>query len=148
MEDVLEVYTRPHGPSRPHVCLDETSKQMIRETRTPISAAPGWPARHDYEYERNGIANLFMVFTPLEDWRWVKVTDHHAAVDFAHVVRELSDVRFLDAEKIVFVQDNLSTHKAASLYIAFPAPGARRLVERFEWDFTPQARQLARHGGV
>ena len=137
MEDVLEVYQRPHDPQRPLVCLDETSKQLIIETRAPIPAKPGQPARHDYEYERNGVANLFMVFAPLEGWRHVKVTDRHTAIDYAHVLRDLSDTHFPDAAKIVLLQDNLNTHKPASLYEAFPAPEARRLVERFEWHYTP-----------
>jgi DDE superfamily endonuclease len=138
MEDVLEVYQRPRDPKHPLVCLDETSKQLIAETRAPIPARPGRPARHDYEYERNGVANLFMMFAPLEGWRRVKVTDRRAAVDYAHVLKELSDVHFLNAEKIVLVQDNLSTHTVASLYEAFPAAQARRLVERFEWHYTPK----------
>ena len=120
------------------VCVDETSKQLIAETRVPITAKPGRPARHDYEYERNGTANLFMMFAPLEGSRHVKVTDRHAAVDYAQVLKELSDTHFPKAEKIVLVQDNLSTHKPASLYEAFPAPEARRLVERFEWHYTPK----------
>ena len=138
MEDVLEVYQRPHDPQRPLVCLDETSKQLIVETRAPIPAKPGRKARHDYEYERNGVANLFMVFAPLEGWRHVKVTDRHTAIDYAHMLRDLSDVHFPDAAKIVLVQDNLNTHKPASLYEAFPAAEARRLVERFEWHYTPK----------
>ncbi|HEY6290064.1 MAG TPA: IS630 family transposase [Terriglobia bacterium] len=138
MEDVLEVYQRPHDPQRPLVCLDETSKQLIIDTRAPIPAKPGQPARHDYEYERNGVANLFMVFAPLEGWRHVKVTDRHTAIDYAHVLRDLSDTHFPDAAKIVLVQDNLNIHKPASLYEAFPASEARRLVERFEWHYTPK----------
>ncbi|MBB4201121.1 hypothetical protein GGD83_004959 [Rhodoblastus sphagnicola] len=138
MEDVLDVYQRPHDPKRPLVCFDETSKQMIKETRTPIPPAPGRKARHDYEYERNGVANLFMMFAPLEGWRHVKVTDRHAAVDYAHALKDLSDVHFPDATKIVLVQDNLSTHTPASLYAAFAAAEARRLVERFEWHYTPK----------
>jgi hypothetical protein len=138
MEDVLEVYQRPCDPKRPLVCLDETSKQLIAETRAPIPARPGRQARYDYEYERNGVANLFMMFAPLEGWRRVKVTDRRAAVDYAHVLEELSDVHFPSAEKIVLVQDNLSTHTSASLYEAFPAAQARRLVERFEWHYTPK----------
>jgi hypothetical protein len=138
MEDVLEVYQRPHDPRRPVVCLDETSKQLITQTRAPVPAAPGRKARHDYEYERNGVANLFMMFAPLEGWRRVKVTDRRAAVDFAHALKELSDNDFPGAEKIVLVQDNLSTHTPASLYAAFPAAEARRLVERFEWRYTPK----------
>jgi hypothetical protein len=138
MEDVLEVYHRPHDPTHPVVCLDESSKQLVAETRQPIPAKPGSPARYDYEYERNGTANLFMMFAPLEGWREVKVTDQHTAVDYAQVLQELSDTHFPEAAKIVLVQDNLNTHKPASLYEAFPAPEARRLVERFEWHYTPK----------
>ena len=138
MEDVLEVYQRPHDPTRPVVCLDETSKQLIKETRMPVAAKPGQPARTDYEYERNGTANLFMMFAPLEGWRQVQVTDRHAAIDYAHILKELSDAHFPGAAKIVLVQDNLSTHKPASLYEAFPPGEARRLVERFEWHYTPK----------
>jgi hypothetical protein len=138
MEDILEVYHRPRDPERPLVCLDETSKQMIVETRKPIPAKPGAPKREDHEYERNGVANLFMMFAPIEGWRHVEVTDRHAAVDYAQVLKDLSDVHFPDAAKIVLVQDNLSTHTPASLYAAFPAPEARRLVERFEWHYTPK----------
>lgn len=138
LPDVLEVYHRPRDPTCPAVCLDETSKQLIKETRVPIPAKPGRPARHNYEYERNGTANLFMLFAPLEGWRHVEVTDRHAAVDYARVLKDLSDTHFPDASKIVLVQDNLSTHKPASLYEAFPAAQARRLVERFEWHYTPK----------
>jgi hypothetical protein len=138
MEDVLAVYQRPHDPDRPVVCLDETTKQLIKETRVPVSAKPGQPARHDYEYERNCTANLFMLFAPLEGWRHVEVTDRHAALDYAQILKDLSDRHFPHASKIVLVQDNLSTHKPASLYEAFPAAEARRLVERFEWHYTPK----------
>jgi uncharacterized small protein (DUF1192 family) len=138
MEDVIEVYHRPRDPDRPVVCLDETSKQLIAETRLPIPAKPGQQRRIDYEYARNGTANLFMMFAPLEGWRQVKVTDRHAVIDYAQVLKELSDTHFPQANKIVLVQDNLSTHKPASLYEAFPAEEARRLVERFEWHYTPK----------
>jgi len=138
MEDVLEVYHRPHDPEYPVVCVDETSKQLISETRVPIKAKPGQPARHDYEYDRNGTANLFMMFAPLEGWRHIEVTDRHTAVDFAHMLRDLSDTHFPGAKKIVLMEDNLNTHKPASLYEAFPAAEARRLVERFEWHYTPK----------
>ena len=138
MEDVLETYQKPRDPDRPLVCVDETSKQLIVETRKPIPAEPGRVARHDYEYERNGVANIFMMFAPLEGWREVKVTDHHAAIDYAQVLKELSDLHFPNAKQIVLVQDNLSTHTAASLYAAFPADEARRLVKRFEWHYTPK----------
>jgi len=138
MEDVLSVYTRPRHPDRPVVCLDETSKQLVAETRSPAAMRPGLPARVDYEYARNGVANLFMMFAPLEGWRHVKVTDRRTAVDYAHVLKDLADVHFAQAETIVLVEDNLNTHAAASLYEAFPAAEARRLVERFEWHHTPK----------
>jgi hypothetical protein len=138
MEDVLAVYTRPRDPDYPLVCVDETSKQLIAETREPIPMKAGRPTRFDYEYERNGTANLFMMFAPLEGWRHVKVTDRRAAVDYAHVLKDLADTHFPDANTIVLVQDNLSTHTKASLYEAFPAAEARRLVERFEWHYTPK----------
>jgi transposase len=107
-----------------------------RRTRIPIKAKPGQPARHDYEYERNGTANLYMMFTPREGWRPVKVTDRHTAVDYAHLLKEPADVHFAKAKKIVLMEDNLNSHKPASLYEAFPAAEARRLVERFEWHYT------------
>lgn len=138
MEDVLEVYHRPHDASRPLVCLDETSKQLIAETRTPLPVQPGQPARHDYEYERNGTANLFMMFAPLEGFRHVEVTERRTAVDYARILKALSDVHFASAAKIVLVQDNLNTHCPASLYEAFEPAEARRLVERFEWHYTPK----------
>ena len=138
MEDVLDVYHRPRDPECPVVCLDETSKQLIEETRAPIPAAPGQVARYDYEYKRNGTANLFMLFAPLEGWRHVEVTDRHTAVDYAHLLKELSDTHFPGVRKITLVQDNLNTHKPASLYEAFPPDEARRLVERFEWHYTPK----------
>ena len=138
MEDVLEVYHRAHDPDRPVVCLDETSKQLIAETRVPIPAKPGRPKRYDYEYQRNGTANLFMMFAPLEGWRHVEVTDRHTAVDYAQILKDLSDKHFPNVSQIMLVQDNLNTHKPASLYEAFPAAEARRLVERFEWHYTPK----------
>ncbi len=138
MEDVLAVYTRPRDPDHPLVCLDETSKQFLAETRVPIPMKPGRPARCDYEYERNGTANLFMMFAPLEGWRHVKVTDRHTAVDYALVLKELADHYFANAKTIVLVQDNLNIHSKGSLYEAFTAAEARRLVERFEWHYTPK----------
>lgn len=138
MEDVLEVYQRPHDPARPLVCLDEATKQLVKETRVPVAAKPGRPARHDYEYARNGTADLFMLFAPLEGWRHVTVTERHTALDYAAVLKDLADTHFPDAVKIVLVQDNLATHKPASLYEAFPPAEARRLVERFEWHYTPK----------
>jgi hypothetical protein len=138
MEDVLEVYHRPRDPNRPLVCLDESSKQLIAETRVPIKMKKGRKARFDYEYQRNGTANLFMMFAPLEGWRHVKVTDRHTAVDYARALKDLADIHFPNAAKIVLVQDNLNTHTKASLYEAFPAAEARRLAERFEFHYTPK----------
>ena len=135
---MLAVYTRPRDGDCPLVCLDETSKQLIAETRVPISMKAGRPARFDYEYERNGTANLFMMFAPLEGWRHVKVTDRHTAVDYARVLKDLADINFAHAKTIVLVQDNRSIHSKASRYEAFPAVEARRLVERFEWHYTPK----------
>jgi hypothetical protein len=138
MEAVLEVYHRPHDPDRPLVCLDETSKQLVAETRQPLPMLPGQPARYDYEYKRNGTANLFMLFAPLEGWRHVKVTESRTAIDYAHVLRDLADLHFAKASRIVLVQDNLNTHAPSSLYEAFPPAQARRLIERFEWHYSPK----------
>jgi hypothetical protein len=138
MEDVLDVYTRPYDPRRPQVCLDETSKQLVADTREPLPAAPGQPARVDYEYERKGTANLFMVFEPLTGYRQVKGTERRTAVDFASVIQALVDVQYPQAEKIVLVLDNLNTHTPASLYEAFAPAEARRLMERLEIHHTPK----------
>lgn len=138
MEDVLDVYTRPHDPACPLVCLDETSKQLVAEMRAPEPMQSGQPARHDYEYKRNGVANMFMLFAPLEGWRHVEVTERRTAIDYANILRDLSDIHFPKAEKIVLVQDNLNTHKPASLYEAFEPAEARRIIERFEWHYTPK----------
>ena len=138
MEDVLAVYTRPRDPDRPLVCLDETSKQTPRRDAGDDPDETGRPARCDYEYERNGTANLFMLFAPLEGWRRVKVTDRHTAVDYANILKDLADIHFSATQIIVLVQDNLSIHSKVSLHEAFPAAEARRLVERFEWHYTPK----------
>jgi DDE superfamily endonuclease len=138
MEDVLEVYTRPYDPQHPQVCLDETSKQLVAETRVPIPAAPGQPERIDYEYARQGTANLFMVFEPLAGQRRVKVTERRTAIAFAHVIQELVDEQYPPATKLVLVMDNLNTHKPASLYEAFAPAEARRLMERLEVHYTPK----------
>ena len=138
MEDVLEIYHRPHEPNNPTVCVDETSKQQVKETRTPLPVAEGQPYRYDYEYERNGVSNLFMIFAPLEEWRHVKVTDRRTMVDFAHVCQELVDVHFPEASKITLVCDNLNTHKPASLYEAFEPAQARRIAEKLEFHYTPK----------
>jgi hypothetical protein len=138
MEEVLDVYTRPHDPEKPLVCLDEGSKQLVSETRTPLPMTPGQPLRVDYEYERNGTANMFMLFAPLEGFRHVEVTDRRTAIDYATILKDLSDIHFPHAKKIVLVQDNLNTHSKASLYEAFPPAEAKRLAERFEWNYTPK----------
>jgi hypothetical protein len=138
MEDVLEVYHRPYDERYPQVCLDEASRQLIGEVRQPIPAGPGQPERFDYEYVRNGTANLFMIFEPLLGWRAVPVTERRTAKDFAEVVRWLVEDVPAEAEKVVLVVDNLNTHKPASLYEAFPPEQARRIAERIEWHYTPK----------
>ena len=138
MEEVLEVYTRPYDPTRPVVCLDETSKQLVSETRTPLPAEPGQPERVDYEYERQGTANLFMAVEPLTGQRHVTVTDRRTAVDFARIVKDLLEVRYPHADKVVLVLDNLNTHKPAALYQAFEPAVAWRLLERLEIHHTPK----------
>jgi hypothetical protein len=138
MEDVLEVYHRPYDEKRPLVCLDEASKQLIGEVIEPIPAAPGQPERFDYEYVRNGTANLFMISEPLLGWRAVRVTARRTALDFAEVVRWLVEEVHEEAEKVVLVMDNLNTHKIASLYEAFPPEQARRIAERLEIHHTPK----------
>jgi len=136
MEDVLEVYKRPYDSTRPVVCLDETSKQLIGEVATPVPAGPGQVAH--YEYVRNGVANLFMIFEPLAGRREVEVTDRRTRKDYALCLRKIADEMYPDAEIIVLVQDNLNTHSPASLYEAFEPAEARRLMNRFEVHYTPK----------
>jgi hypothetical protein len=138
MEDVLDVYTRPYDPRRPQVCLDETSRQLLAETRPAQPTTPGHPAREDYEYVRAGVCNLFLVTEPLRGWRHVLVSDQRTRLDWAECVRQLVDVYYPDAEVIVLVQDNLNTHTPASLYEAFPPPEAKRLAARLEIHYTPK----------
>ena len=138
MEDVLDVYERPRDEKKPLVCFDETMKQLIQETRTPIPAKPGRPLSIDYEYRRNGTANLFMFVAPLEGWRHVKTTEHKGNVDFAECMRDLVDIHFPEAETIVVVMDNLVTHRPGALYKAFPPQEARRILRRLEFHFTPK----------
>jgi len=138
MEDVLDVYKRPYDPQRPVVCLDESSKQLIGEMRAPVPAAPGQVAHYDYEYVRNGVANIFMIFEPLAGQRDVEVTARRTKKDYAQCLRKLSDEMYPQAETIVLVQDNLNTHSPASLYEAFEPGEAKRLAERFEFHYTPK----------
>jgi DDE superfamily endonuclease len=138
MEDVLEVYHRPYDEKRPLVALDEASKQLVGEVVQPLPPEPGQPERFDYEYVRNGTANLFMVSEPLLGWRAVHVTERRTAQDFAEVLRWLVEDVHPDAEKVVLVMDNLNTHKVASLYEAFPPEQARQIAERLEIHHTPK----------
>jgi len=138
MEDVLDVYKRPYDPARPVVCLDETSKQLIGETRQAVPVAPGRPAREDSEYVRNGTANLFMIFEPLGGKRQVKVTQRRTKCDWAQCVREVVDGMYPQAQKIVLVMDNLNTHSPASLYEAFAPEEAKRIADKLEIHHTPK----------
>jgi hypothetical protein len=138
MENVLVVYQRPYDPQRPVVCMDETSKQLVSETCTPIPAAPRKPQRFDYEYERNGTANIFMLCEPLRGWRRVNVTSRRTRIDWAQQIKELVDVHYPQALRITLVLDNLNTHAMASLYEAFEPSEARRLVEKLEVIYTPR----------
>ena len=138
MEDVLEVYHRSYGDNEVLVCLDETSKQQVSETRQPRPSRPGAVQTYDYEYQRNGVSNLFMLFAPLEGWRRVEVTDRRTKVDWARVVKQLMDEDYPDKDRIVLVMDNLNTHHPASLYEAFEPAEARRIAERLEIHYTPK----------
>jgi hypothetical protein len=138
MEAVLDVYQRPYDPEVPVVCMDETSKQLVGETRIPLPPAPGQPERYDYEYERHGTANLFLFTEPLGGWRHVTVTDRHTQVDWAQQVRDVLDVRYPHAKRVTLVSDNLNTHTPASLYEAFAPEVAHRLASRLELVHTPK----------
>jgi hypothetical protein len=138
MEDVLEVYTRPEDPQYPLVCMDETNKQLLADVRDPLPAQAGHPQRVDYEYKREGVADLFMFFEPLLGKRFVKVTDQRTRKDWAQAMKELADYLYPLAKKIVVVMDNLNTHSPASFYETFEPQEARRLIERFEFHYTPK----------
>jgi len=144
MEEVLEVYTRPYDPCFPQVCMDESSKQLLAEVQEPLPQRPATPEhcgtlrREDYEYDREGTANLFLACEPLRGWRHVAVTPRRTAVDWAHFIRDLVDLHYPDAARIVLVLDNLNTHGPASLYEAFAPAEARRIRERLEIHYTPK----------
>ena len=138
MEDVLDVYHRPYDPARPLVCMDETSKQLVGEIRTPLPMTPGHPRRYDAEYVRQGVANLFLFSEPLTGQRQVRVTRQRTGHDWAHAVRELIEETYPDAERIVLVMDNLNTHTPASFYKTFPPDTAKRLTDRLEIHYTPK----------
>jgi hypothetical protein len=138
MEDVLEVYAEPYDPRRPKVNMDETSKQLVKETRPLQPVQPGQPPRYDYEYERNGTRNLFLFVEPQAGWRHVQVTEHRTALDFAYAMQWLVDEGYPEAEGIRVVLDNLNTHKIASLYEAFTPTEARRIARKLEFHYTPK----------
>ena len=138
MEDVLDLYVEPYDPSRPTVCFDETSTQLLSEPRPPLPAKPGRPGRQDYEYRREGTRNLFLSCEPLQAWRHVAITQRRTRQDFAHQMRWLVDEAYPEAQVVRVVLDNLNTHRPASLYEAFPAPEARRIVKRLEFHHTPK----------
>ena len=138
MEDVLAVYERAYDPARPVVCLDETSRQLLGDARPPLPPAPGRPARHDPEYVRGGVANVFLVTEPLRGWREVTATEQRTRLDWARCVQRLVDVTYPEAERIVLVMDQLNTHSPASLYVAFPAAEAKRLADKLEIHHTPK----------
>jgi DDE superfamily endonuclease len=138
MEDVLEGYAELYDPSRPKVNFDETTKQLIKETRLPLPAQPGQPPRYDYEYERNGTRNLFLFVEPQAGWRHVNVTAQRTKLDFAHQMQWLVDERYPEAEVVRVTLDNLNTHKPAALYEAFPPAEARRIARKLEFHYTPK----------
>lgn len=138
MEAVLAVYQTAYNPDIPVICIDEATKQLLQETRVPIAAQPGHPERIDYEYKRNGSANLFMVCEPMLGWRRVTVTEHRTAVDYAHLLKTLVDKDYAQVEKLVVIQDNLNTHSPASLYKAFEPSEAERILNRLDFCHTPK----------
>ena len=138
MEDILDVYKRSYDDTHPLICMDESSKQHIKDTRQPIPATPGTVARYDTEYERNGVSNVFMFFEPLQGKRHVEVTDQRTALDWAYQIRDLVDIRYPHAERITLVMDNLNTHTGASLYKAFEPKEARRILDKLEFHYTPK----------
>lgn len=138
MENVLTVYGRPLDPDYPVVCVDESSKQLVKESRVPIAMTSGQARRYDYEYERNGTANLFMLFAPFLGWRHVKVTDRRTKQDWARVMKDLVDLHFPEAKRITVIQDNLNTHKPESLYETFAPHEARRILDKLELVYTPK----------
>lgn len=138
MEDVLDIYKRPYDPQCPVVCFDESSKQLVAEIIEPLPMEPDQPQRYDYQYQRNGVSNLFMFFEPLAAWRHVEVTDQHTAVDYAQQIKYLVDIRYSNATKITIVHDQLNTHVPASLYKAFEPAEAKRIFDKIEFRYTPK----------
>jgi len=138
MEQVLDIYKRPYSKAFPVVCMDESPKQLIKETRIAIAMKPGFEAREDFEYERCGVANIFLVSEPLKGKRFVKVTEKKTKTDWAKFIKQIADTWYKDAEKITLVMDNLATHKAAALYEVYPPGEAKRIWDRFEFVYTPK----------
>jgi DDE superfamily endonuclease len=138
MEDVLDISHRPYSPENPLVCMEESSKQQVMETRKPMAAGPGQMERYDYAYERNGVSTLLMLFAPLEGWRYVKVTDRRTNVDFAYGVKDLLTLRYPAAERVTMVRDNLNTHHPSSLYAAVEPAEATSLFDRCDFHYTPK----------
>jgi DDE superfamily endonuclease len=138
MEDVLGVYTRPYDPSHPVVCLDETNKQLVLEKQVPLPAQPGQLERYDYEYERNGVSNLFMLSEPLAGWRHVEVTERRTKQDYARQIKYLVDVRYPHAERVTVIHDQLNTHVPSALYETFEPEEARRILDKLELHYTPK----------
>ena len=138
MEDVLEVYKRPYDPQRPLICMDEMPKQLLTDTRETLPVQPGKAERFDYEYKRGGVADVFMLFEPLAGKRHIEITDQRRRIEWAEAMRIVADELYPDAEKIVVVLDNLNTHVLAAFYLTFAPCEARRLIERFEFHYTPK----------
>ncbi len=138
MEDVLDIYQSEYDSQNPWVCFDESCKQLVKEVEEKIPAEPGQKERYDYQYQRNGVANMFMFFEPLQGWRHVEVTKQRTAIDYAHQMKYLVDERFADAEKIRVIQDQLNTHVKASLYKAFEPKEAKRILDKLEFHYTPK----------
>ena len=138
MEDVLDLYHLPYDPNFPYVCFDESNKQLVTEKRTPVEATPGQVERHDYEYKRNGVRNLFLFFSPLISWRHVKVTEQRTHLEWAACMKDLVDVHFPQATRIRVIQDNLNTHNPAFLYEVFEPAEAKRILDKLEFHYTPK----------
>jgi len=138
MEEVLDIYKRPYNPRFPVVCVDESSKQLIKEVRPLLAMIPGHVAKYDAEYERNGTASIFIGFEPLQGLRYTKITEQRTQRDWAFFIKDLVDIHYHDAEKIIFVMDNLNVHHKASLYVAFEPVDAKRIADRFEIHYTPK----------
>jgi transposase len=138
MEDVLDVYKRPYDPKCPLICMDEMPKQLLADLREPIAVGPGYSARSDYEYQRNGVADLFMLFEPLQGKRHIQVEKQRRRIEWAEVMKYLADEVYPEADIIVVVMDNLNTHTPAAFYQTYEPEEARRLVQRFEFHFTPK----------